>query len=727
MNRKTRLSYLIESELEKAEIVIALKTITDKLQKMAEDLSKIEADDIMPMQDSLKAAFGPQLSEQFTTTSNAKIRELVTAVSSAKDAISNEVSRLENVVNGKSSNDMAMPEPEMKPELPVSDENEEGENLDLGLGGEETGTEPLGNDEKMNAAGRARKESAKIRGNRLNEYAMGEHRVDAFSKLDHRAGILGYEIERKIEDGRFNGEERRELLKILDHLASCATDQRHWGDPDAKVDACLSFAARNGKVDTRLPEVREIVSAMKKLSHLIALKHDGMMESANLDGKILKEFRVVLTETKNPSKAVKLVAEKFSVDVSDVVSIIREFKMKPVSKSKKGMFKGVSKEELRKKLASVKKRMKSHEEKNEKVPAALRKEFSEITFALRAKNDWGKANESVVKEFDMAPVSKEKRGMFAGKTQEELKSELVNVKNEMKTYEDKGKKVPHSLRTKFSELTFALRAKHNWGKVPESASEVKKKVAEKVEPKFDSANHWYDLVDNDTKKIVKKDATPNEERAKKMARDFDSGKPLEEQQPVPPKTPADLRADKLAKAQEKAKQVAELGASKVQPTGGSLKQPPMPLKPGMKPPADVKTDREQQVPGQVRPTVGNYVPAYRDPIGHTRNQPDQQPQSTPVGQAPKKAPSTEVKIPGRPLKQPPNTNIPPVSLMSSATPFPKPKFSNLIGVSPNASVVESKENDKRENDPCWDNYKMVGMKKKNGKEVPNCVPVKKKK
>ena len=27
-----------------------------------------------------------------------------------------------------------------------------------------------------------------------------------------------------------------------------------------------------------------------------------------------------------------------------------------------------------------------------------------------------------------------------------------------------------------------------------------------------------------------------------------------------------------------------------------------------------------------------------------------------------------------------------------------------------------------EEDPCWDNYKQVGMKKKNGKDVPNCVP-----
>lgn len=29
---------------------------------------------------------------------------------------------------------------------------------------------------------------------------------------------------------------------------------------------------------------------------------------------------------------------------------------------------------------------------------------------------------------------------------------------------------------------------------------------------------------------------------------------------------------------------------------------------------------------------------------------------------------------------------------------------------------------KMEDDPCWNGYKMVGKKKKNGKEVPNCVP-----
>lgn len=31
---------------------------------------------------------------------------------------------------------------------------------------------------------------------------------------------------------------------------------------------------------------------------------------------------------------------------------------------------------------------------------------------------------------------------------------------------------------------------------------------------------------------------------------------------------------------------------------------------------------------------------------------------------------------------------------------------------------------KKKTDPCWDGYTQVGMKMKNGKKVPNCVPAK---
>ena len=37
-------------------------------------------------------------------------------------------------------------------------------------------------------------------------------------------------------------------------------------------------------------------------------------------------------------------------------------------------------------------------------------------------------------------------------------------------------------------------------------------------------------------------------------------------------------------------------------------------------------------------------------------------------------------------------------------------------------MISFKEYLKETSDPCWKNYKMVGMKDKNGKKVPNCVP-----
>jgi len=38
-----------------------------------------------------------------------------------------------------------------------------------------------------------------------------------------------------------------------------------------------------------------------------------------------------------------------------------------------------------------------------------------------------------------------------------------------------------------------------------------------------------------------------------------------------------------------------------------------------------------------------------------------------------------------------------------------------------------KSTEKKKEDPCWEGYEQVGVKKKNGKVVPNCVPEKKKK
>ncbi len=43
------------------------------------------------------------------------------------------------------------------------------------------------------------------------------------------------------------------------------------------------------------------------------------------------------------------------------------------------------------------------------------------------------------------------------------------------------------------------------------------------------------------------------------------------------------------------------------------------------------------------------------------------------------------------------------------------------------SKSKKEENNLQENNPCWKGYEPIGMKDKDGKEVPNCVPKNKKK
>ena len=41
--------------------------------------------------------------------------------------------------------------------------------------------------------------------------------------------------------------------------------------------------------------------------------------------------------------------------------------------------------------------------------------------------------------------------------------------------------------------------------------------------------------------------------------------------------------------------------------------------------------------------------------------------------------------------------------------------------------MATKRGKKKMKNPCWKGYEAIGMKKKGGKQVPNCVPIKKKK
>lgn len=167
-----KLAFLIESELEKAEVVLAAKAILKQLQDMAGDLVKVEANDIMPMMDSMRLTFGPDAADAFNEKATQSLRQAANAIKQANDAISAEVAKMEGNVNGELSNDMAMaPEADIAADDDLDLGDDLGGDMDLDIDVEDDMDSDGGNAEfdldaafddaaaNNSAAGRARKES----------------------------------------------------------------------------------------------------------------------------------------------------------------------------------------------------------------------------------------------------------------------------------------------------------------------------------------------------------------------------------------------------------------------------------------------------------------------------------------------------------------------------------------------------------------------------------------
>lgn len=172
-------AFLIETELEKASLIMGAKNIVSDLQSQAEKLAKVEADQLMPIIDQLKTTFGTEAAESFYRSSTTAIRDLVDQIQKTKDAINDQIMNLENGAAGLPMNDMQMDGGD-----DLGDDDLGGELGDDELGGDDLGDElgdDLGDemgaedemaapeipggeddfaDEMGNAAGRARKESA---------------------------------------------------------------------------------------------------------------------------------------------------------------------------------------------------------------------------------------------------------------------------------------------------------------------------------------------------------------------------------------------------------------------------------------------------------------------------------------------------------------------------------------------------------------------------------------
>ncbi len=201
--KRNSLSYLIETELEKAEVILAAKGIANKLQQMAEQLAKMDANDVMPLGDAMREIFGAEQASSFEQHVSDTLRGLTEQVRDAKNSISDQLDALDKGqpmtdVATKSSDDLfggdagAAPSPH---DEAATDDHAEGQDMFAPQGGEEgqdQGHDDLdmkdlfsGAPEQSNAAGRPQKESVAPR-KRVIENSRLASRPLKHVSADHR-------------------------------------------------------------------------------------------------------------------------------------------------------------------------------------------------------------------------------------------------------------------------------------------------------------------------------------------------------------------------------------------------------------------------------------------------------------------------------------------------------------------------------------------------------------
>ena len=85
------LKALLEQEVEKAEIVIAAKSLVDELQDMIEQMGKMQNDELGAVVDQMSYQYGADKAAAFNQAVASQLETLLASIKTAKEAVNNEV------------------------------------------------------------------------------------------------------------------------------------------------------------------------------------------------------------------------------------------------------------------------------------------------------------------------------------------------------------------------------------------------------------------------------------------------------------------------------------------------------------------------------------------------------------------------------------------------------------------------------------------------------------
>lgn len=199
---------LVESELEKAQISLATTDISDTLQKMASQLSRLSIDDIPPVIERIKAEYGIEAGNQFSASITAKLNELTQKILDTKSSIGDEAL----ILSGDAPSGSTMADISGEEDIDSSLDAD----LDAELGGEEDGIDlDMDIEDDEPALGRKVKESKKF-GKKVVAETHEKVPGEDFQSED---GLGAFKISFQHPAGRHTESERMESRKEAEEYA----------------------------------------------------------------------------------------------------------------------------------------------------------------------------------------------------------------------------------------------------------------------------------------------------------------------------------------------------------------------------------------------------------------------------------------------------------------------------------------------------------------------------
>lgn len=98
---------LLEMDLEKAEVVLAMQSIVDEVQKMTERTAKMQIEEILPITDRIRNEIGNEQAEHFEKKAEEAFGSVVDSLKSARETLSKTIAVAEGKMEPGMDNDMA--------------------------------------------------------------------------------------------------------------------------------------------------------------------------------------------------------------------------------------------------------------------------------------------------------------------------------------------------------------------------------------------------------------------------------------------------------------------------------------------------------------------------------------------------------------------------------------------------------------------------------------------